>query len=157
MTRTSLLIVLLLNLGIILASLLWHREQDRLSLNCHGYLSFKDSSRRNQFSFEGLVVMQFSPDGSGSVNLNGNIAATGEVWPVSRQESFNWRHTQGRFYDITMVSIERFGHDKVPDGVLEKYVAGLLPGQKRQLKIEKTADNALILSNMYSPLLVCAT
>lgn len=157
MTKTSLLIVLLLNLGIVLAAVLWYRQQDQLALNCHGYLSFKDSNQRNQFSFEGLVVMQFSPDGSGSVNLNGNIAAADKIWPVSRQEGFSWRHTQGRFYDISIVSIERFGHDRVPDGVLEKYVAGLIPGQKRQLKIEKTADNALILSNFYSPLLVCAT
>lgn len=157
MTKTSLAIVLLLNLGIVLLALLWHRQEDKLALNCHGYLSFNDSNQRSQFSFEGLVVMQFSPDGSSSINLNGNIAAAGDSWPVSRQESFSWRHTQGRFYDIAIVSIERFGHDRVPDGVLEKYVAGLMPGQKRQLKIEKTADNALILSNFYSPLLVCAT
>ncbi|HKS32600.1 MAG TPA: hypothetical protein VJS14_02630 [Enterobacteriaceae bacterium] len=156
MTKTSLLIVLLLNLGIVLTAVFWHQQQEQLSLNCHGYLSFNDSNQHSQFRFEGLVVIQFSPDGSGSVNLNGNIAAAGEVWPVSRQESFSWRHTQERFYDISIVSIERFGHDKVPDGVLEKYVAGLMPGQKRQLKIEKTADNALILSNFYSPLLVCA-
>lgn len=157
MTKTSLVVVLLLNPGIVLAAIFWHRQQDRLALNCHGYLSFKDSNQHNQFSFEGLVVMQFSPAGSGSVNLNGNIAAAGDTWPVSRQESFSWQHAQGPFYDIAIVSIERFGHDKVPDGVLEKYVAGLMPGQKRKLKIEKTADNALILSNFYSPLLVCAT
>lgn len=157
MTKTTLFIVVLLNLTIVMMALLWHNQQEQLALNCHGYLSFKDSNQRNQFSFEGLVVMQFSPDGSGSVNLNGNVAAAGEIWPVSRQESFSWHHTQGRFYDIAIVSIERFGHDRVPDVVLEKYVAGLMPGQKRQLKIEKTADSALILSNFYSPLLVCAT
>lgn len=156
MNRKSLLVLLLVNLGIVLATLLWQRQQEQLSVTCHGNLSFKDSSQDNRFSFEGLVVMHFNPDGTGSVNLNGDIYAAQDVWPVSRQESFTWRHTHDQFYDIAISRIERFGHDKVPDGVLEQYVAGITLGQKRQLKIAKTPDNALVVSNFYSPLLVCA-
>ncbi|MFY0815437.1 hypothetical protein ACFT28_24295 [Escherichia coli] len=44
----------------------------------------------------------------------------------------------------------------VPAGVFEKYALGITPGQKRLLSIRKTPDNAMIISNFYSPILVCA-
>jgi hypothetical protein len=44
----------------------------------------------------------------------------------------------------------------MPPGVFEKYVAGLTLGNKRLLTIERTPEDALVISNFYSPVLICS-
>ncbi len=39
---------------------------------------------------------------------------------------------------------------------LKKYVAGLTLGNKRLLTIERTPEDALVISNFYSPVLICS-
>lgn len=77
-------------------------------------------------------------------------------WEVSRQETFNWRHMHDTLFEIAIINVERFSHDEIPDGVFEKYVAGLAPGQKRLLTIERTPEEAMVIGNFYSPLLICS-
>ncbi|MFU0921655.1 hypothetical protein [Kluyvera sichuanensis] len=151
-----LIVVLLVNLLIILGTSLWIRNTTRLSMTCQGSLTYKDSQQDNRFSFEGMVVMHFAPDGTGYFNMNGEVLNDGQHTKVSRQESFDWHYVHGTFYELHIKQVEKFGHDNVPAGVFEKYALGITPGQKRLLSIRKTPDNAMIISNFYSPILVCA-
>ena len=100
--------------------------------------------------------MHFAPDGTGYFNMNGEVVNDGQHSKVSRQESFEWNYVHETFYQLRITQVEKFGHDNVPAGVFEKYALGITPGQKRLLSIRKTPDNAMIISNFYSPILVCA-
>jgi len=144
------------NLIVIILAVLWYRYTPPLSVTCEGNLDFADRREENNFSFEGEIVMRFHPDGSGYFTLNGNVFQALQDWNVSRQETFSWRHMHDTLYELTIVKVERFGHDELPKGVFEKYVAGLTLGQKRLLTIERTPQEAMVISNFYSPLLVCS-
>lgn len=147
---------ILLNLLIILVASLWVGSTTRLSMTCQGSLTYKDSHQDNHFSFEGMVVMHFAPDGTGYINMNGEVFNDGQHAKVSRQESFDWHYVHETFYELHIKQLEKLGHDNVPAGVFEKYALGITPGQKRLLSIRKTPDSAMIISNFYSPILVCA-
>ena len=77
-------------------------------------------------------------------------------WEVSGQETFNGRHMHDTLCESGIIKVERFSHDELPDGVFEKYVAGLTPGQKRLLTLERTPEEAMVIGNFYSPLLICS-
>lgn len=153
--KKRLFCVLAFNLMIILATSLWIRHSNRLSLTCQGNLNYKDSRENNHFTFEGMVMMHFASDGTGYFNMNGEAITDGQDWKVSRQESFRWQYVHETFYQINITQVEKFGHDNVPAGVFEKYVKGTSAGQKRLLSIRKMPDQAVTISNFYSPILVC--
>ena len=69
---------ILLNLLIILVTSLWVGSTTRLSMTCQGSLTYKDSHQDNHFSFEGMVVMHFAPDGTGYINMNGEVFNDGQ-------------------------------------------------------------------------------
>lgn len=148
--------VLALNLLIVLSDWLWIRHSERLSLTCQGSLTFKESRENNPFTFEGMVVMRFTPDGTGYLNLNGNIMTADRHWPVSRQQNFSWLHVHDTLWQLHIWQVDKYGHDDVPEGVLEKYALGITKDQKRLVNIQRTPDDAIVISNDYSPLLVCA-
>lgn len=148
--------VLLLNLLIALAVWLWIDRAENQPITCEGSLVFKDRRLNNQFTFEGMVVMHFIPDGSGHFSLNGDIVLKHNHWTVSRQQNFSWQHIHDAFYQLHIQQVERFGYDDVPAGILEKYAIGITQDQKRLVNIQRTADNAVVISNDYSPLLICA-
>ena len=100
--------------------------------------------------------MRFHPDKTGYITLNGSVVSAPRSWEVSRQEMFKWRHVEGELYEIVIQKVERFSHDVMPPGVFEKYVSGLTLGNKRLLTIERTPHDALVISNFYSPVLICS-
>ena len=79
----------------------------------------------------------------------------GQNMKVSRQESFNWQYVHESFYQLYITQVEKFGHDNVPPGVFEQYALGITAGQKRLLSVRTTPDNAVVISNFYSPILLC--
>ncbi|WP_336219567.1 hypothetical protein [Citrobacter amalonaticus] len=154
--KQRLLCLIACNLLIIVGTWLWMKHSERLALTCQGSLTFKDRRVNNPFTFEGMVVMHFTPDGSGYLNLNGDIEGTKNHWTVSRQQNFTWQHVHDAFYQLHIREVEKYGHDNVPEGVFEKYTQGITTDQKRLVNIQRTPDNAVVISNDYSPLLVCA-
>lgn len=153
--KKRLLCVIALNALLILGTLLWIDQSTRLSMTCQGSLTYKDSNQDNHFTFEGMVVMHFTPDGTGYFDVNGDVVTNGQNWKVSRQESFDWQHVHEMFYQLHIKQVEKFGHDNVPAGIFEQYALGITSGQKRLLNIRKTPDDAIVISNFYSPILVC--
>ncbi|WP_042292296.1 hypothetical protein [Citrobacter sedlakii] len=148
--------VLALSLLVILSIWLWIKHSEQLAMTCQGGLVFKDRRADNPFTFEGVVVIHFTPDGTGYFSLNGDIMNKQNHWTVSRQQNFSWKHIHDAFYQLQINQVERFGHDDVPAGVFEKYALGTTQNQKRLLNIQRTPDEAVVISNYYSPLLVCA-
>ncbi|MEX3021407.1 FidL-like protein [Kluyvera sp. STS39-E] len=153
--KKTLLAVIALNLLLILGTVLWFRHSTQLSLTCQGSLTYKESLQDNHFTFEGMVVMHFTPDGTGYFNMNGEVVNGGQHWEVSRQESFHWKYVHETFYEMSITQVEKFGHDNVPAEVFDKYVKGVSSGQKRLLNIRRLPDRAVIIGNFYSPILVC--
>lgn len=156
MTRKKMALLLAFNLVLMVLAVAWYYRTPPLSANCEGNLTFTDQREGNNFNFEGEVVMRFHPDGTGYFTLNGDIQHSRQDWEVSRQQTFTWRHMQDTLYEITIVKVERFSHDALPNGVIEQYAAGLTLGQKRLLTIERTPEDAMVISNFYSPLLICS-
>lgn len=156
MTRTKLGGIIALNLLFILLALAAYRHAAALSLTCQGNLTFSEQRDAHNFSFEGAITMRFHPDGRGYFTLNGDVQSAGHSWLVSRQETFRWRKMHDALYEVAILTVERFGHDRLPDEVFEKYVAGLAAGQKRLLTLEHTPEDALAIGNAWSPLLLCA-
>lgn len=155
MTRQNIALTVAFNLILAAAALFWYFHTPPLSLVCQGNLDFSDRRAASLFNFEGSVTLRFHPDGSGYITLNGDVSKDAHRWQVSRQETFRWQHMQDSLYEITIRKIERYAHDELPDGVLEKYVAGLTLGNKRLLTLERTPEEAVVVSNFYSPLLIC--
>jgi len=156
MTRKKVGLIIALNLFLIVLAFLWYRHTPPLSEICQGNLTFTDQRDDNIFSFEGEITLRFHPDGSGYFTLNGDVLNDEREWQVSRQETFGWQQKDNSLYEISIVKVERFGHDQLPDGVFEKYLTGVTLGQKRLLTIERTPQEAMVISNFYSPLLVCS-
>ena len=153
--KKKLFCIIALNALLILGTLLWIHQSTRLSMTCQGSLTYKDSRLDNHFTFEGMVVMHFTPNGTGYFNINGDVMNNGQNMKVSRQESFNWQYVHESFYQLYITQVEKFGHDNVPPGVFEQYALGITAGQKRLLSVRTTPDNAVVISNFYSPILLC--
>ncbi|MGM8569702.1 hypothetical protein ACS6Q6_13210 [Enterobacter hormaechei subsp. hormaechei] len=149
-------LILVLNLLLLGAALAWYVYTPPLSVACDGNLTFSDRRDNHEFTFDGEIIMRFHPDKTGYITLNGNVENAPDSWEVSRQEMFKWRHVEGALYEIIIQKVERFSHDAMPPGVFEKYVAGLTLGKKRLLTIERRPHKALVISNFYSPVLVCS-
>lgn len=149
-------LILVLNLLLLGAALAWYVYTPPLSVACDGNLTFSDRRDNHEFTFDGEIIMRFHPDKTGYITLNGNVENAPNSWEVSRQEMFKWRHVEEALYEIIIQKVERFSHDAMPPGVFEKYVAGLTLGKKRLLTIERTPHKALVISNFYSPVLVCS-
>ncbi|EOF9297626.1 MULTISPECIES: hypothetical protein [Enterobacter] len=156
MRHIKIWLFLILNLMLTGGALTWYFYTPPLSVTCGGNLTFSDKRENHYFTFDGEIVMRFHPDKTGYITLNGNIGNTPQSWEVSRQEMFNWRHVEGELYEIIIQKVERFSHDAMPPGVFEKYVTGLTLGKKRLLAVERTPHDALVISNFYSPVLVCS-
>ena len=139
-------LILILNLLLLGAALAWYFHTPPLS----------DRRDSHDFTFDGEIIMRFHPDKTGYITLNGSVVNAPRSWEVSRQEMFKWRHVEGELYEIAIQKVERFSHDAMPPGVFEKYVAGLTLGNKRLLTIERTPEDALVISNFYSPVLICS-
>ena len=145
-----------LNLLLLGAVLAWYFHTPPLSVACDGNLTFSDRRDNHDFTFDGEIIMRFHPDKTGYITVNGSVVNAPRSWEVSRQEMFKWRHVEGELYEIAIQKVERFSHDAMPPGVFEKYVAGLTLGNKRLLTIERTPEDALVISNFYSPVLICS-
>ncbi|MEO3992238.1 hypothetical protein [Pseudocitrobacter cyperus] len=157
-SRTLMIIFfVIVNTALIAATIWWLNKPEPLAFHCQGQLNFNESRDNNPFDFDGAVVMHFNPDGSGYFTMNGKLTEGQMVHPVSRQENFNWRNLHDSLYEISIKSVERFSHDRVPDKLFEAYTAGILLGQKRLLSIQRTPEHAIIIGNFYSPLLLCAS
>ena len=156
MTRKKIGLVIAFNLLLIIMAVAWYRHTPPLPVVCEGNLTFTQQRDGNTFTFDGEIMMRFHPDGTGYFTLNGNVQHIRQGWEVSRLETFNWRHMHDTLFEIAIINVERFSHDEIPDGVFEKYVAGLAPGQKRLLTIERTPEEAMVIGNFYSPLLICS-
>ena len=156
MKQKKVWLILALNLLLIGVTLAWYVYTPPLSGTCAGNLTFSARHDDHDFSFEGEVTLRFQPDNTGYLTLNGDVVNEPHHWVVSRQEMFTWRHVEGSLYEIFIQSVARFSHDTLPPGVFEKYVAGLTPGNKRLLKIERTPEDALVISNFYAPVLICS-
>lgn len=156
MTRKKIGLVIAFNLLLIIMAVAWYRHTPPLPVICEGNLTFTQQRDDNNFTFDGEILMRFHPDGTGYFTLNGNVQNIRQGCEVSRQETFNWRHMHDTLFEIAIIKVERFSHDELPDGVFEKYVAGLTPGQKRLLTIERTPEEAMVIGNFYSPLLICS-
>ena len=156
MRQKKVWLILVLNLLLLGSALAWYFYTPPLSVACDGNLTFSDKRDSHAFTFDGEVIMRFQPDKTGYITLNGNVENAPQSWEVSRQEMFKWRQVEGELYEIVIQKVERFSHDAMPPGVFEKYVAGLTLGKKRLLTIERTPQSALVISNFYSPVLVCS-
>lgn len=158
MTSRNRLIVLiiLINVVLISATVWWMLRPVPLSVNCQGQLAFNERRNNSPFDYDGQVLMRFSPDGTGYFNMVGNLSTENATYQVSRQENFKWRHLHDSLYEIHVQSVQRFSHDHTPEDVFATYTAGIMPGQKRMLDIKRTQDNAIVVGNFYSPLLLCA-
>lgn len=149
-------LTLILNLLLLGTVLAWYFHTPPLSVACDGNLTFSDRRDSHDFTFDGEIIMRFHPDKTGYITVNGSVVNAPRSWEVSRQEMFKWRHVEGELYEIAIQKVERFSHDAMPPGVFEKYVAGLTLGNKRLLTIERTPEDALVISNFYSPVLICS-
>ena len=149
-------LTLILNLLLLGTVLAWYFHTPPLSVACDGNLTFSDRRDNHDFTFDGEIIMRFHPDKTGYITVNGSVVNAPRSWEVSRQEMFTWRHVEGSLYEIFIQSVARFSHDTLPPGVFEKYVAGLTPWNKRLLKIERTPEDALVISNFYAPVLICS-
>ena len=156
MTRKKVRRVIAFNGVLIVLALFWYFRTPPLSLSCQGNLTFTDQRTAPTFNVEGGIFLRFHDDGTGYLTLNGDVTRKQQRWQVSRQEMFSWQHMHDSLYEITILKIERFGHDQLPDGIFEKYIEGLTLGQKRLVTVERTPDEATVISNAFSPLLVCA-
>ncbi len=155
-TRRIIILTAIINLAIVLATVWLHYNTNHLNIACQGNLTMEDSRNNNPFTLDALVEMHFMSDGSGAFNLTGDASVKGNHFTVSRQESFTWRHVRDALYEITITDVQRYGHDTVPEGVFERFVSGIGMSQKRMLQLTRTPDDALVIGNFYSPLLVCA-
>gem|GEM_PF-406305 len=144
------------NLTLIVLTMTRSQPASPLSVTCQGNLSYSDRHDDSEFIFEGLVAMHFEPNGTGYFSMNGDIRHLPQHWQVSRQTFFTWAQRRDRLYDIVITGIQHFSHDTVPEGILEKNIAGLTLGQKRAFTITKTPDGALVLGPATSPIFICA-
>lgn len=156
MTRKKMALIIAFNMILAVVALLWYRHTSPFSLVCQGNLTFSDQRVTSPFRFEGGVTLRFHTNGTGYFTLNGDVINDQHQWQVSRQETFSWQRMQNSVYEITIQKIEKFGHDELPVGIFEKYIAGLTLGKKRLITLERTPEDAVVLSNFYSPLLICA-
>lgn len=154
-TRRIIILTAIINLAILVATVWLHYNKNHLNIACQGNLTMEDSRNNNPFTLDALVEMHFMPDGNGAFNLIGDASVKGKHFTVSRQESFTWHHVRDSLYEITITHVQRFGHDTVPEGVFERFISGIGVSQKRMLQLNRTPDDALVIGNFYSPLLIC--
>ena len=157
MTRKKMaLIAVIINLVLLAATFVWQTRNPPLNDSCEGTLTFNDTRGGEHYRYEGTVSMHFTPDGTGWFVLSGEVSRGEESWSVSRQETFGWHHQHDSLYELAIRKVEKLSHDQVPDGVFESFAAGLTAGNQRLINIERMPDNALVIGNVHTPLLVCA-
>lgn len=141
---------------ILSGSLIWlHSRPAPLDFSCHGNLIYHDTVDSAPIRFDGEIVANFLPGGSGSLSISGNYVYQNQQWPVSHQAVISWRTLHNNLYDVWVTSVTSYNHENRQDRLFEHTFIGATVGEHQQLRINRLPGGAVNISNFYSPVLVC--
>lgn len=123
-----------------------------LDVNCQSRFSL---ITENDYVGSGVLNFIFDRNGTGTFSMTSTFSNNlgNDKIRISREVSFDYVLENNSFITLSAIKIYKRPTDNTPDDFFNKYIFDLSTG-KRKVSVQNV-NNALILGNAYSPVLMC--
>jgi hypothetical protein len=87
--------------------------------------------------------------------LSGNVRYQNQLYSLSRMALFDYDNIELNQYRLKVTSMERMGHDDLPDDIFPLVFKRLSLGNSLVLYINPVNAQSLVIGNVVSPIALC--
>ncbi|PWW08088.1 FidL-like protein [Mangrovibacter plantisponsor] len=128
---------------------------DPVLLNCEASLHYEDASSAVPLAYDGTITFHVSGKNTGQFMLAGNVRYQNQLYSLSRMAVFDYDNIVLNQYRLKVTSMERMGHDTLPENVFPMVFKRLSLGNSLVLYINPVNSQTLIIGNVVSPIALC--
>lgn len=139
----------------VLAAVKMTSTADPVLLNCEASLHYEDAASVVPLSYDGTITFHASGKNIGQFLLSGKVRYQNQLYSLSRQAVFDYDNIALNQYRLKVTSMERMGHDDLPENVFPIVFKRLSLGNSMVLYINPVNSQSLVIGNVVSPIALC--
>lgn len=128
---------------------------DPVQLNCEASLHYEDAASAVPLAYDGTITFHASGEKTGQFMLSGNVRYQNQLYSLSRMALFDYDNIELNQYRLKVTSMERMGHDDLPDDIFPLVFKRLSLGNSLVLYINPVNAQSLVIGNVVSPIALC--
>lgn len=157
MNRKRTVVIVAVIIFIIALSLLWFKSRQGYNLLCDGDVNMTYSRGSEQDSLHATISLQLLPDYRGDINISGDVAGHSDDFHIFRTAQFHYTLANAAkgVVDITLDKVIFYAPD-AEENILSFWTVNKKDvGTSMSLIFNQLDEERVMISNFYSPILIC--
>lgn len=125
---------------------------ERHYVNCDSFITFR--TPKNQFEFNGTMLLKLDNDGRGKIELHGIIKSRGAKTTIDRDALFSYHQLNDASFKMTNLQIVKGSRDNAPDADIALNFFSLELDTRRVLTLHRVG-NGYLVGSLRAPTFMC--